>query len=787
MGNPFDALDTQDAGPNPFDAMDGGTAKRGPTRASVTATFQADPRYKNGNLIDRALAIWDASAPIRNAPLENPVEATANAFHAAHVALDSDIQRAKQPIKIKRGLTKLIPGADVVEGGNPIGGMIRDVAGMAAAPVTGLINSVYTDPVSKVTGLTKPEVLGALNGLGPGARAAAIAPGLIPERALGTFAAKIKPNLADLEARAGEYRSAGISPTLTDVTDESGRGLIRAAASRMTPARQVAQDFGDTRALNLPDRIARQAASVAPSPASVAAPPDIGAQTTALGAKIAGPEAADAGPMISGAMEGRFNQAQQGVNAAYDTARSASADQAHVPMTEKPVIAANLREAVAGYDPLSVPRVSRELDRIDNLGTVTARDLFEARTRLTNLRMSNDAVEAGAAGKAVRALDGEIDRVEPSMTGEPGAVQSWRAAIASRRAMGQQFEGGDLIHRLTEQVNRGGGMTLAVAPEDAANHIFGRTPLGFIGKPNAVRDIGRLRSVLGPDSPEWKAASGEVYNRLITASTGRDGLDGAKLAANLKRLQESGLASHFFDPGAQSQIADLAANASRPNPADIGARITQPGSDQFVADVSSLTPAERPAAQAAGVRAIQAKAGESTGAAPGLARKIANAPEQQTRTAALFGPDNAGRLQHGMMMEARAVENARQIAPKTGSWTGLNVGDAAALDTAKAAVGAVGKLAGGNPVAAVFDGAKLWLQTRGMSDAEAEALVQIATDPGRTAEAFRILNSHVGRSAARAFMARFKAGLVRLSRPAALIAADANGNSGSPTPLEQGR
>lgn len=62
-----------------------------------------------------------------------------------------------------------------------------------------------------------------------------------------------------MRARQAEFRAEGIEPALVDIVDDSARGTVRATASRMTPARQVATDFRDARALDLPNRISRQA------------------------------------------------------------------------------------------------------------------------------------------------------------------------------------------------------------------------------------------------------------------------------------------------------------------------------------------------------------------------------------------------------------------------------------------------------------------------------------------------------------------------------------------------
>jgi len=85
-------------------------------------------------------------------------------------------------------------------------------------------------------------------------------PGKIPARPeLDALQGRAKVDVPAARQAAGEYRGVGIKPALVDVVDDSGRGLVRATAGRMTPARQAATDFRDARALDLPDRIGGQA------------------------------------------------------------------------------------------------------------------------------------------------------------------------------------------------------------------------------------------------------------------------------------------------------------------------------------------------------------------------------------------------------------------------------------------------------------------------------------------------------------------------------------------------
>jgi hypothetical protein len=103
------------------------------------------------------------------------------------------------------------------------------------------------------------QVLGSLvGGLAAGARITR-PPRRPVNRSIDAFQRRARQDPAEMAARAEEYRAAGIAPTLADVADDTGRGVIRATASRPTPAKQAANDFRDARAADLPDRISGQA------------------------------------------------------------------------------------------------------------------------------------------------------------------------------------------------------------------------------------------------------------------------------------------------------------------------------------------------------------------------------------------------------------------------------------------------------------------------------------------------------------------------------------------------
>lgn len=246
------------------------------------------------------------------------------------------------------------------------------------------------------------------------------------------------------------------------------------------------------------------------------------ANVDAVAAKMAGKPVApgEAGKAVSERLNSMRDAAKAQVDAAYAAAR----EQGENAMLSS---AKDAREAIldglrADYDLSRVGGVAKVVENFGENGAPTAREMFDMRTRLSNLTQSSDAVEGGAARKAVRALDSYIDGAlrEDLLLGDPAAVKAWRTAIGKRAAFGKLFEGDDMIDALTERVQRGGGSALKVDPEEATNYILNRSSLGFIGKRNLGRDLKRLEKVLGKNSEEWNALRAETFMRIARAGEG---------------------------------------------------------------------------------------------------------------------------------------------------------------------------------------------------------------------------------------------------------------------------
>lgn len=187
-------------------------------------------------------------------------------------------------------------------------------------------------------------------------------------------------------------------------------------------------------------------------------------------------------------------------------------------------------------------------------------------------------------------------------------------------------------------------------------------------------------------------------------------------------------------PGYGSAVDQYASDSRLVGASETGENFLNRNTDEFVAEVGNLNAQEQDLARASARRAIERAAGENVAAAPGVARRIATAPEQQARNAALLGQQDAERLQEAMRLEAMRVRNAQDIAPRAGSQTQLRTQEAAN------AAGTVVRGLRGDWLGVGVD----WLRSRGMSDTQAQDLIEAALDPARTDEVINALGQEQG-------------------------------------------
>lgn len=453
--------------------------------------------------------------------------------------------------------------------GQAEGGVENRLAGAGSGAAAGGVVGGLAAPVAAVAGRT---VRGAQNILAePVVRAV---------RRLGREAEASAPAM---RARAAEFRAAGIAPTLTDAADEGGRGVVRAAATRMTPGRQVARDFAERRALDLPDRIGGQAR------------------------------------------------------------RNMSADPRTPQQITDEVIQRRNTTANQQYGAVRAEPVAPTDDMVQALRTDHARDAIREAVR----RERDPDVRAA------------LNRLQASAMDDPASIE----------------------------------MTVGMAD--------------------------RISRVLN--------------GRASAAARGGDN----DLATTLGGLARGVRTPALANPGYAEAASNFAAESRMADAAGLGEDLLRRNTDEFTTAAQALTDDERALALATGRRAVERAAGESVSGAPGVARRLSTAPEQRARNAALMGDDAAAQFENGVALEERAVQNANDISPRSGSRTSINNQDAERL---AGAAKAIGQVAQGDVVGFGID----WLRSRGMSDREAQALVDIATDPSRLDDAIRIIESRFG-------------------------------------------
>lgn len=119
------------------------------------------------------------------------------------------------------------------------GGTIGSLAGVASYPLGLLANSVIGRMVDRVGSSRFGR-----NSLNSG---------------LDALARRAPQSGEDMAARAAEFSDAGIPPRPLDVVDESGKGVIRDAASKTTPAREELAQHANDVYLNTQNKVAEQA------------------------------------------------------------------------------------------------------------------------------------------------------------------------------------------------------------------------------------------------------------------------------------------------------------------------------------------------------------------------------------------------------------------------------------------------------------------------------------------------------------------------------------------------
>lgn len=485
-------------------------------------------------------------------------------------------------------------------------------------------------------------------------------------------------------ATVAEWERVGNdAPALLNAAGENTRALLRAAAAQDGP-RNTAVQFQNRTAGSLQDRAINLTQRLTPTDQRVAE--DVAqAVERRIGTASAVPDpvaSGAGGTAASEALNAQRDAAWQNVNNLYTQARAAAPERAHIAQAERPAIAAAIREAVADFDPLDVPSVTRQLNTLDGTGPLQVRDLFELRTRIGKLRTNNDT-QAVAAGAAVRAIDSALDDVAGRglITGDPSVVGLWRDAIAARRQFGQAFEGNDLVQTLTERATRNGQRVNAVAPEDASSAVFGRS--GVSARQGLSRDLRGLQQRLN-GGPQWDLLRREGQQRILSQDAGTPQFGSAW---NDFRTQNPQLADVLMNPAerarlqaSQAQIGQATAEQQALNLARRGAFANPEGYRRGLTQAAQAGPQARGAAQV-GLRSDLVNAiGAPTAGATGFLNRVATGPNAEAVLAETFSPQGAADYRAALQNEIKRLSDARFISPNTNSQTFSRLNDAGLVD-----------------------------------------------------------------------------------------------------------
>lgn len=281
--------------------------------------------------------------------------------------------------------------------------------------------------------------------------------------------------------------------------------------------------------------------------------------------------------------------------------------------------------------------------------------------------------------------------------------------------------------------------------------------------PNVRAELARLADAVldNPGGTEITVGMADRITRVLFGKARAAAQSGDNdLAAVLTRIGEDiRQPARTAVPGYGDAIDNYAAESRLQGAAETGEQFMDRNTDEFVDAVGNMGPEELAVARAAGRRAIERKSGESLGSAPGVADKLALAPEQQARNRALLGNQGAEQLQRGVATERDMYDRAQFVSPNTGSQTQPRGADAAQM--AGKGIELAQAVGSGNPVSVVSTVLN-WMKSGGLDDRTAQALVELSVDPARTAEAIRLLETRgVGLTEARTIVEGVRTALAR--------------------------
>jgi hypothetical protein len=236
-------------------------------------------------------------------------------------------------------------------------------------------------------------------------------------------------------------------------------------------------------------------------------------------------------------------------------------------------VADAMRQAYrSGFSPRNAPIVAGFLDDFDQVAaTGDIKQMMDWRQQVSGTRKGAPTPDSEAARQILDSFDQKMsDAIDQSLlSGDPSAVAKWGEAIRNYADFASKWKDkGGVLNLLTEEVKRDGARVLKVAPEQAADAIFGATINGLAVKTGLPRDLLMLRKNLPED--QWNAMRQEAFIRLM--DTARGAMRGGEQqisGVNFKKAWENltsknpGVANGLFTKGEQDLFSQFANVASR--------------------------------------------------------------------------------------------------------------------------------------------------------------------------------------------------------------------------------
>jgi hypothetical protein len=557
-----------------------------------------------------------------------------------------------------------------------------------------------------------------------------------------------------MRAEAARQRELGLEPTLVDVIDDTGRGVIRSAASRNTPAREGVTRFRDARASSAKPATIASARGLADDPRT-------------------------ADELLEVTRTRRDVQANEQYREPYETrvpigagVRSALSD---APGAQ--AIQAARRAAVARRDYDQV----EELDSLLNPPRPGRQELPPDATPdppppegdpqgislATWLRQQGGIRDEGGelAGRdwgrnrAGRFQTGNVTNAG-GMSLDEAAHRAWEAGFFPNKPMprGGDFDdnyspvtGDDLIEALQRE-ERGGPAPDWLREEDEA----ARLRFADDAPPPDDDDwwnnlAGDLPDVSGATLDRIRIAMRERADDLASRPGGGSEAAGyygrmGDIDAALDQVPELTEARAAYRNS--SQAMDVLGRG-RMNPLTTS-------TEDYRGWLDTLSPEARRANTVAIRQDILDTLGGQRANSTITMDTLATSEYARPNLIAALGTERANRFLDQIEGRLRGVRNANDVAPRIGSQTQNKAQDATALENAG---GALRRLVTGDKIGAAIQ----VLQGRGMSREEAQAIAEIATDPARLDAAIEMIETRLGPAAGDAFRSVWRQSMGRVA------------------------